>query len=432
MKLLETVALVFTMLMVGSFNTINTKFQFQTVCPTLPVGSGTHLFNKPWLANLCMFGGETLLLIPLAIRSMAKRRRKAKKGVLTEPLIESEKVPAYIFAIPAFCDVFATGVSSVAMMYIDAAVWQMMRGSIIVFSAILSVTFLRRMLHLYHWVGVFFTVIGLGLIGASAVMGQPASEAKTGQMGTGILLVIIASMFSAFQYTFEEYLLTGYSVSSMKTVGTEGVWGIGYMCIILTIMTNVKGSDHGSFESLSDGVYMLSHSVMLEFLMMSYMMSIAIYNFVAMQLCRKLSAVTRCLVDSMRTATVWGFELGVHYFISKQYGQAWNRYSWIQAVGFFFLVLGSFIYNGVIRLPAMDYRRLERGSSQKLLRATWSPTANRAAKWGFGSKYGPQSPHSPDSPGVSPLPVPFGSPPSSNGETEERFKGEVIMEGVEE
>merc|ERR1719296_405312 len=119
-------------------------------------------------------------------------------------------------------------------------------------------------------------------------------------------------------------------------------------------MTNVGGSDHGSYESLPDGVHMVKGSVMLQFLVVSYMLSIAIYNFVGMQLCRKLSAVTRCLVDCMRTATVWGFQLGIHYFVSKSYGQAWNQYSYIQLIGFGFLVLGTFIYNGVIRLPAMD------------------------------------------------------------------------------
>lgn len=474
-KLFETVALVLTMLVVGSFNTINTKLQFQTRCPTLPAGSGTHFWNKPWLSNLFMFGGETLLLLPITLRAMVKKRYqelKARKLAamplapagplsvpqdLQQPFMgqgSAKRTPAYIFAIPAMCDVFATGFGSIAMMYIDAAVWQMMRGSIIVFSAILSVAFLRRMLHIYHWVGVFFTVIGIFVIGCAAVMGQTVDQAESSNMGMGISMVILAQMFSAFQFTFEEHLLTGYSVSSLQCVAYEGCWGLGYMIIILIAMTMVGGNDHGSFESLSDGVYMFTHSGQQEFLMVSYMFSVAFYNFVGMQLCRKLSAVTRCLVDCARTGTVWAFQLAVHYFVSPQYGQAWNQYSWLQAVGFGLLILGSLIYNGVVRLPSVNYRKLNRRRNAKLMRATWSPTMNRGAKWGLG-KDGPQSPHAADSPNQSPLAGPFGSPPGADrysgspgvspggadvgvgkcfkGEAdvpEKRFKGQVVMAGM--
>merc|ERR1719157_156558 len=119
------------------------------------------------------------------------------------------------------------------MMLIDAAVWQMMRGAVVVFSAILSVVFLRRKLHCYHWIGVLFTVVGLFLIGGTAILEEnmkaasgAVDSAAAGNASLGVALVLFAQVFSSFQFTFEEHLLTGYSVSSLKTVGSEGCWGI--------------------------------------------------------------------------------------------------------------------------------------------------------------------------------------------------------------
>merc|ERR1712048_358430 len=109
------------------------------------------------------------------------------------------------------------------------------------------------------------------------------------------MLVILAQVFASFQVTFEEYLLTGYQVSSVLTVGMEGIWGCMLMVAILACMTIIPGHDHGVYESVPEGVHMLSGSRMLQNLVLSYMICIALYNFVGMQLCRKLSAVTRCL-----------------------------------------------------------------------------------------------------------------------------------------
>merc|ERR1711933_517837 len=98
-----------------------------------------------------------------------------------------------------------------------------------------------------------------------------------------------------------------------QTVGMEGVWGATIMTITLAVMTSVPGSDHGAYESFPDSVYMVWNSSTMKVLTSTYMMSIALYNFVGMQICRSLSAVTRCLVDCMRTATVWLFQIAIHY-----------------------------------------------------------------------------------------------------------------------
>lgn len=58
-----------------------------------------------------------------------------------------------------------------------------------------------RRLYAYHWIGVAITAVGLALVGASAVLGGgQTSAANASQARFGIVLVILAQVFSAFQF----------------------------------------------------------------------------------------------------------------------------------------------------------------------------------------------------------------------------------------
>jgi len=406
-RFIDTAVLVGCMLIFGTVNTVFFKLMFQIDCPTLPSGSRPVPFDKPWFTNMEMFLAETSLLVVFYVGQARKQKKHAVSG-LVQPAVKGP--PAYYFLLPACCDVMGTGISSVAMMLIEAAVWQMMRGAIIVFTAIFAVIFLKRKLVAHHWIGVITTVVGLCFVGFAAIMETPPGKAGQSQhTGYGVGLVLLAQVFSAFQCTYEEYLLTGLEVSATQTVGMEGAWGVVIMVGILSAMTLIPGNDHGSYESLPDGIYMMSGSKFMQGITSTYMVSIALYNFVGMKLCRKLSAVTRCLVDCLRTSVVWAVELGLYYCVGEQYGSPWTRFSFLQLLGFVFLFLGTLLYNDVVKMPGVG-----KALPHRELQATWSPTVNRAANWGKGEDFGPQSPPgmSPLSSPASPLAWPFGRSPT--------------------
>merc|ERR1712226_278570 len=99
-----------------------------------------------------MFVAEASLLIPYGLQKHARRRAHTAREGLVPPAAEAtQKIPFYVFAVPAFCDVFGTGLGSVSMLFLDSAIWQMLRSSIIICSAVLSVTFLRKRLQPFHW-----------------------------------------------------------------------------------------------------------------------------------------------------------------------------------------------------------------------------------------------------------------------------------------
>uniref|UniRef100_A0A7S1RJW0 EamA domain-containing protein n=1 Tax=Alexandrium catenella TaxID=2925 RepID=A0A7S1RJW0_ALECA len=374
----KTFILVAAMLLLGSYNTLCTKLQFQTCAPSTDPAAlgarghqgcpvGQQKYNKPWLNNMYMFIGEASLMLAYLATNGQRRARALERAESESNALRPEQglleaapraTPFYIFAVPAFCDVFGTGLATVGMQYMDSAVWQMLRSSIIIFSAILSVCFLKRRLQPFHWVATIIVFVGLVLVGLASMLDvQSSADASAGggasELLLGLVLVVGAQLVSAFQMVFEEMLLTGrVKTSAKKVVGMEGLWGGFFMVVILTLMSTLPGGDDGHFESTPQGLHMLAHSPMLQMLIPTYMLSIAFYNLSGMMVGKKMSTVVRCLVDSCRTFVVWGMNLFIYYFVSEDFGAAWAPHSWLTLIGFCVLVLGTLLYNGVLPVPA--------------------------------------------------------------------------------
>jgi len=121
----------------------------------------------------------------------------------------------YIFALPTCCDLTASTLGNIALLWIDASIWQMMRGSIIIFSAILSLIFLKRKLKAHHWIGILIVVVGLFLVGLAGMIktneknkeNNDNANSNSGLFFVGIVLVICAQLIASSQMIIEEMLL---------------------------------------------------------------------------------------------------------------------------------------------------------------------------------------------------------------------------------
>jgi uncharacterized membrane protein len=56
----------------------------------------------------------------------------------------------------------------------------MLRGSIIIFSGILSIIFLKRKFFTFHWIAIGVVTAGLGVIGIASWLGQ--QHKKVGEL----------------------------------------------------------------------------------------------------------------------------------------------------------------------------------------------------------------------------------------------------------
>eukprot|EP00397_Hematodinium_sp_SG-2012_P012812 GEMP01012994.1.p1 GENE.GEMP01012994.1~~GEMP01012994.1.p1 ORF type:complete len:253 (+),score=45.06 GEMP01012994.1:22-780(+) len=227
---------ILSLLAFGSLNTLTTKWQFTMTSEGL---DGVKVFQKPWWGNFAMFFAMSLVLTIYYTESVVQKRREKNKvpdnryNAMVNPeraSMSQWKTFSYI-GIPAVLDLIGSGLTLVGLLYISASVWQMLRGSNIVFAAFLSMPLLRRTLHPYHWIGVSLCVIGICCVGFACVMGGLEKSNHAGLrlesygQTTGCLLVLAGQFVQAGQVVAEEKLLKDVHLPGMLIVGYEGLWG---------------------------------------------------------------------------------------------------------------------------------------------------------------------------------------------------------------
>jgi drug/metabolite transporter (DMT)-like permease len=76
-----------------------------------------------------------------------------------------------------------------------ASVFQMLRGSVVVFTGVLSIAFLGRRLAAHHWAGMALVTAGAFLVGLSSVLGRPDSGGmQPSNPFLGNILVVLAQV----------------------------------------------------------------------------------------------------------------------------------------------------------------------------------------------------------------------------------------------
>ena len=119
----------------------------------------------------------------------------------------SQKFSCFVFVIPAFCDVLGTSTMFVGLNLTHASSYQMLRGAIIIFTALFSVIYFRSKLQVYHWVGMFTVIFGLMVVGLGDVIREGNSDDHKSIL-TGDLLIIAAQIIAAIQIIVEQELAT--------------------------------------------------------------------------------------------------------------------------------------------------------------------------------------------------------------------------------
>ena len=260
----------------------------------------------------------------------------------------AQKFSCFAFVIPAVCDVLGTSTMYVGLNLTYASSFQMLRGSVIIFTALLSVAFFGSKLQLYHWAGMLMVVIGLVMVGLGDVIGEEgSSNARSVSVLIGDLLIVLAQIIAAIQMTVEQILVKGYNIPPLQGVGWEGVFGFITVGTALIPMYYIPWhlpsgpdfwQDHTRFEDAIDGFHQIFYIPTLTIAIIGSIFSIAIFNFAGLSVTKKENAITRMVLDSLRTLFIWIFGLAVQ----------WQKFNFYQPIGFLCLVIGTCIFYNIV------------------------------------------------------------------------------------
>ncbi|KAG0346174.1 hypothetical protein BG004_002259 [Podila humilis] len=380
----SNVGLVVGMLVAGTANTVITKYQDMACVKNCdnPDESTHERFEQPIWQTLNMFVGETLCLVVASICAfLAEKYGRAKWAELvlddedeglavvdSDGLISSQPGPGHghhhsdinkkklegplvlLLWLPTLCDMTASTLMNVGLIYCAASVYQMLRGALVIFTGILSVIFLNRRLKAFEWFALFTIVAGIATVGLSSVITQgtktledsePDSDEaiKTAKAFLGIFLVLFAQIFTATQFVIEEKFLSGYQIAPLRAVGYEGVFGTITVLAAMPILHFTIGvSNPGSYFDLHAGWEQLTTFPQIWITAIIMLFSISSFNFFGISVTKTICATSRSTIDSCRTLFIWAISLYL----------GWEKFSALQVVGFAMLVYGTFVFNGVI------------------------------------------------------------------------------------
>lgn len=225
-----------------------------------------------------------------------------------------------------------------------ASSFQMLRGSLIVFTGIFTRIFLKRKLPLYKWLGIIVIISGLGIVGASDTINVDTSKVDFKKMITGDILIVLAQVLTATQMILEEKFVTGRKIASLQAVGLEGLFGFVILSTLLVPMYYIKVPRDGAYVPIEDAIdafTQIKNSSKIALALGGNILSIAFFNFAGISVTKEMSATTRTVLDSVRTLIIWLITLAI----------GWEEFAVLQLFGFIALVLGMFIYNDVIIRP---------------------------------------------------------------------------------
>ncbi|KAJ7382373.1 hypothetical protein OS493_035434 [Desmophyllum pertusum] len=355
------------MLISGSINTLSKKAQNDCSSKGLKDehGNEVHKFDHPWFQTGLMFIGETMCLIGLFFHRRRERQKfkqnlmsvnrdEGSSGDASTEIQQQPRVFQWIFAFPTVCDLFGTTLGGIGLLYVNASVWQMLRGSIIIFTGVLSKIFLKRKLWPIHWIGMIVTMFGLVLVGLSSVLRDNHQGTSQGQVVLGIVFILAGQSVSATQMIVEELFLKKRKYHPLQVVGMEGLFGIIFMTVlVLPVLYYIPGDqNHHSYENSLDALLMMKNDAKLLIMSVLYICSISFYNYFGLSVTKSLTAVHRTLIDACRTIVVWLVDLFVYYVFHEGFGEAWDsKYGIFQVDGFLFLLLGTALYNELLIIP---------------------------------------------------------------------------------
>jgi drug/metabolite transporter (DMT)-like permease len=192
----------------------------------------------------------------------------------------------FLLLLPAVCDIAATTLMNVGLLFVAASIYQMTRGALVLFVGLFSVLFLRRHLSAYKWMALFIVVAGVAVVGLAGAISkdekatpsstevvhralriardqvEKAATPEAVKTIVGVLLIAGAQIGTASQFVLEESIMHNYELEPIKVVGWEGLFGVVITFIGMVILHFAVGrTDAGRYGyfDMAEGLRQITH-----------------------------------------------------------------------------------------------------------------------------------------------------------------------------
>ena len=299
---------------------------------------GVHKFQKPlfftWLGSCGMF-------VTFCVNSV----RNARRVWVWRPVV--------LLGVSTVFNLSAGALANVSMLYLNYSVSLMLRSSTVIFGALISVFYMKRPLMKFQLVGLVLTVVAIVIISVSALgSGSHTTHREASGSVTAWYIVVrtLSKSLQAVAMIVEEYVMNNYEMTPVEASGVSGVWSFVFASVLLL-----------PFEDVRDTVAMIGSSPLIVVLCLVSIVVFAVWNILAMQVTKKVSAVARMIFDQLTIVVVWVVQVLVHWMVrGTEYearygraGEAWTRWSWLQLLGFAVMVLGACVYQKIIQFESL-------------------------------------------------------------------------------
>ncbi|EZG80253.1 putative transmembrane protein [Gregarina niphandrodes] len=289
-----------------------------------------------------MFIAESLCLVAHGLDLLYRKRvLKLPRGYGKFEFIDPPSsallyrvTPWWWFALPSLCDILGTATINFAFTMTYASTVQLLRNSVMIFTALNTLVVMRRPLLVCEWTGIIIMTLGMVIAGAESLRNPEAESNHSGSAVLGIILTLLGTSLNACTLIFEEALLKKRYSPPLRAVGFAGITGIMWNLVALPIAHVCK------IQNLEHGWHQLLSSATLKGSVMAFICSSFIFNSTGMFVTQLGSGLLKGLLYSCRAPIIWVVEILLRW-------QAYNRFGLIGLIATF----GGFIvFTNVLKL----------------------------------------------------------------------------------
>lgn len=313
-------------------------------------------FEKPLTATWVMFVGMSLAMPAYWLQTHFQR--KNNKSALD---FQVDWLTYFKLLIPSCFDLLGTALSGIGLLFTTVSVYQLMRCSVIIVTALLKRFVLGHKLENYMWFGIFINTVAMALV-SSTSFADPGMDAANGMVRDpriGLMFILLSCIVQGSQYVFEEKVMAVDAAPPLVVVGMEGVWGMLLMpAVVFPWAYILPGTDVGGcIENIFDSYVMLVNSRAIQWVLISFTVTIFFYNICCIYVTALSSSIWHAILDNFRPVAVWGADLMLFYvFTAHKWGEEWTMFSWLEFAGMLLLFFGTAVYNGTVKLDSLfDY-----------------------------------------------------------------------------